>query len=90
MRVTLHLPAPLRLLVNNRPRVRVEVDGRTVADLLTALGREHPELAGALLDEQGTLRRQVTLYVGDDEARHVGGGQAALAADVHVVVPVTV
>jgi molybdopterin synthase sulfur carrier subunit len=90
MRVTLHLPAPLRPLVKNRPRVRVEVEGRTVADLLVALTQTRPELAGALLDEQGALRRQVTLYVGDDDARHMGGSDAALAADVHVVVPTTV
>lgn len=90
MRVTLHLPAPLRLLAKSKPRVRLEVDGRTVADLLATLRREQPVLAEALLDEQGALRRQVTLYLGDDDARHVGGGDAALAADVHVVVPVTV
>lgn len=90
MRVTVHLPVPLRPLVKNKPRVRVDLDGTTVADLLVALRAEQPDLAGVLLDEQGALRRPVTLYVGDEDVRAVGGGQAALAADVHVVVPVAV
>ncbi|MCE5239833.1 MoaD/ThiS family protein [bacterium] len=88
MRVTVHLPAPLRPLARNRPRVRVEVDGTTVADLLAALRQEHPDLAGALLDEQGGLRRHVKLYVGDEDTWHAGRGSAPLQADVHVVVPV--
>jgi len=90
MRVTVHLPAPLRPLAKSKARVRMEVEGRTLGDLLAALRQEHPELAEVLLDGEGVLRRQVTLFVGDDEARHVGGAQAQLAGDVYVVVPVAV
>jgi len=68
--------------------VRVEVDGHTVADLLAELRQGHPDLAGALLDEQGALRRHVKLYVGDEDTWHAGRGGALLRAHVHVVVPV--
>jgi molybdopterin synthase sulfur carrier subunit len=90
MRVTVHLPAALRPLARNKPRVRLDIEGGTLADLLLALRAEHPDLAAALLDETGAVRRQMTIYVGDDDARHVGGGQAAVVADVHVVAAVAV
>lgn len=87
MRTTVHLPQPLRPLAKDRERVRVDVDGETVGDLLVALREKHPDLAAALLDDQGALRRSVTLYVGDEDARRQGGLQAPLGSDVTIVVP---
>jgi len=90
MRVTVHLPAPLRPLVKGKPRVRLQVEGETLGDLLVALAQEHRELAGALINEQGELRPQVAVYVGADDARSAGRMSAPLQADVHVVVPTVV
>lgn len=87
MRTTVHLPQPLRPLAKDRERVRVDVDGATVGDLLVELQKKHPDLAAALLDDQGALRRSVTLYVGDDDIRRHGGMQAPLSSDVTIIVP---
>ena len=89
-RVTVHLPAPLRPLAKGKPRIRLQLEGETLGDLLMALAAEHPELAAALVNEQGTLRPHVTLYVGEDDARGEGRLAAELQAEVHVVVPAVV
>lgn len=86
-RVTVHLSAPLRGLAHDKARLRVEVEGETLTDLLLALAAEHPALAAALVDEQGALRPQISLYVGDDDARHAGWLAAPLDAHVWIVVP---
>jgi hypothetical protein len=45
----------------------VQVDGATVRDALEAVFRGNPRLRGYLLDDQGRLRRHVTVFV-DGEA----------------------
>jgi molybdopterin synthase sulfur carrier subunit len=89
-RVTVHLSAPLRPLVKGKPRVRVQVEGETLGDLLVALAQQHRELAAALINEEEELRPHVAMYVGDDDARHAGRLSAPLRADVHVIVPTVV
>ncbi len=42
------------------------LEGATVAELLVALEREHPALAGWILDERGALRRHINVYVGGE------------------------
>jgi sulfur-carrier protein len=90
MRVIVHLAAPLRPLVKDKARIRVDVEGETAGDLLLALAESHPDLVRALLDPQGALRPQVALYLGDEDVRSAGGMQAPLKAEAYVVVPVVV
>ena len=40
-----------------------EVDGATVHDLLRALEAAHPALSGWVLDERGSLRRHINVFV---------------------------
>jgi hypothetical protein len=89
-RVTVHLPAPLRALVEGRPRVRVRVEGETLGDLLVALARDHRELAAVLVNAEGELQPQLTFYIGDDDARSMGRLSAPLGTDVHIVVPTAI
>jgi len=49
-----HLPVPDRT-----------VDGTTVAAALDAVFADAPRLRGYVLDDQGALRRHVTVYVGE-------------------------
>ena len=39
------------------------IEGATVLDLLRGLEREHPALAGWVLDERGRVRRHINVFV---------------------------
>ena len=60
------LRAPLSELCGGREH---EVDGATVGDVLVALEREHPPIAGWVLDEQGRIREHVNVFVNGTPAR---------------------
>jgi len=40
--------------------------GETVAEVLQAVFRERPKLAGYILDDQGALRKHVTIFVNNE------------------------
>lgn len=74
---TLRLPTPLRAFCGGQDEVTLE--GETVGELLRALEREHPDLRGRILDENGEVRRFVNVFVDGANARGNGG----LNAGVH-------
>lgn len=41
-----------------------QVEGRTVAEIVTQLDQRFPGLAGYLVDEQGSLRQHVNIFLG--------------------------
>jgi molybdopterin converting factor small subunit len=61
---TVRLREPLKRLAGGTADHALE--GATVAELLAALEREHPALAGWILDERGALRRHINVYVGGE------------------------
>jgi sulfur-carrier protein len=75
------LREPLKRLAGDRAEHTLE--GATVSDLLRALEREHPATGGWLLDERGTLRRHVNVFVNGEPAEQ----DTAVAGDdrVHVI-----
>jgi molybdopterin synthase sulfur carrier subunit len=75
------LREPLKRLAGDRAEHTLE--GATVSDLLQALEREHPATGGWLLDERGTLRRHVNVFVNGEPA----GQDTPVAGDdrVHVI-----
>ena len=65
------LRAPLSELAGGRREL--ELDGATVRDVLRALEREHPAIAGWILDEQVSIREHVNVFVnGENESRGHG------------------
>ncbi len=64
---TFYLPATLRALVAGGGD-QLEATGATVGEALRQLERQHPRLAGWVLDERGGLRRHVSLFVNDSLA----------------------
>ncbi len=48
---------------------QTEVTGKTVAEIICALDRNYPGLAGYLIDDQGALRQHVNIFVGDSLVR---------------------
>jgi sulfur-carrier protein len=75
------LRAPLSELAGGRRELRLE--GATVRDVLRALEREHPAIAGWILDERVQIREHVNVFVNGEKSRE----ETALADDdrIHVI-----
>jgi len=61
------LRAPLSELAGGRREI--ELEGSTVAEVLRALEREHPDVEGWILDERGRIREHVNVFVNKDYGR---------------------
>ena len=51
----------------------VQVEGSTLAEVITNLDAAHPGFKDRLLDESGALRKFVNLFVADDDVRYLQG-----------------
>ena len=71
MSVTVRIPAPLRRVTNGLDKV--EVEGATLSDALTALDSQFPGIKERLLDETGDLRHFVNVYVNGEDVRFLQG-----------------
>lgn len=71
MSVTVRVPTTLRTLTGGSSTV--EVEGGTVAAVLDDLEAAHPGFKSRLLDDDGSLRKFVNLFVADDDVRFIDG-----------------
>ncbi len=75
MAITVRIPTPLRTLTGGQESV--EVEGKSVRDLVDSLESAHPGMKERLMDEKG-VRRFVNLYVGDEDIRFLDGLETEL------------
>ena len=68
---TVFIPAVLRPSVAGAKSL--ELDGKTVGELVTALLERHPGLGGQLLTPEGELNRFVNVYVNGQDVRYLDG-----------------
>ena len=61
------LRAPLSELAGGKREL--ELDGSTVGEVLQALEREHPGVKGWILDERGSIREHINVFVNKDYGR---------------------
>lgn len=71
MSVIVRVPTTLRTLTAGEAEVSIEAS--TVGELITALDAAHPGFRDRLLDEDGSIRRFVNLFVADDDVRYLQG-----------------
>ncbi len=71
---------PLKPLAGGSGEHRI--DGSTVLELLRGLEREHPEVAGWVLDERGRIRHHINVYVNGER----GGEATAVSGEDRVEV----
>jgi molybdopterin converting factor small subunit len=71
---------PLKNLAGGR--AEHEIGGATVSELLRGLEDLHPPVAGWILDERGTIRRHINVFVNGER----GGGDTAVASGDRVEV----
>lgn len=71
MSVVVRLPSQLRSLVGGAGEIPVEAT--TVREAIWAVEEGHPGLATRVLDDQGSLRRFVNVFVADEDVRFLNG-----------------
>jgi molybdopterin converting factor small subunit len=68
---TVRIPTILRPYTEGAAEVSAE--GGTLADVLDSLEAAHPGIRARVLDDDGTIRRFVNVYVNDDDVRFADG-----------------
>ena len=71
MPVTVRIPTILRTYTGGASEVSAE--GGTLAEVLDDLERTHSGIRARGVDETGSLRRFVNVYVGNDDVRFLDG-----------------
>ncbi len=67
MAVTVVIPTTLRLFTEHRSEI--ELEGKTVGEVLTHLSEEYPETKKVLFDENSQLRSFVNVFVNEESIR---------------------
>ena len=75
MGVTVRIPAPLRRVTNDQDRVEVEADN--LADMVDAMEEKFPGIKERLIDETGSLRHFVNIYVNGEDVQFLQGLETA-------------
>lgn len=78
MSATVRVPTTLRTLTAGASEV--EVEGETLAEVIANLEAAHPGFRERLLDEDGSLRRFVNVFVADDDVRFLDGLETKVPA----------
>jgi molybdopterin synthase sulfur carrier subunit len=70
------IPTPLRKLTNNEEVV--EVSAKTIGDAFAELQTRYPGIKDRLLDDSGSVRRFVNVYVNEEDIRFLQNQQTTL------------
>ena len=70
------IPTPLRKLTNNEELV--EVNAATIGDAIVELQTRYPGIKDRLIDETGSIRRFVNVYVNEEDIRFLENQKTAL------------
>lgn len=71
--ITVELPKALCSYGDETSSVVIEGSVRTIGDALAALGRKSPRALDRIMDEQGTVRRHVNIFVDGENIRFLDG-----------------
>jgi molybdopterin synthase sulfur carrier subunit len=86
MSVSVRIPTILRTYTEGKSEV--SADGDTLSAVLVSLESNHPGISARILDDAGSLRRFVNVYVGNEDVRFTDGLQTATPEGAQVsVVP---
>ena len=86
MAVIVRMPTPLRKLTGDRSEI--EGTGSNMRELLDNLEDLHPGIRERLVDEGGTVRRFINVYLNEEDIRFLDGLETAVAdGDRVTIVP---
>ena len=80
--MTVHIPSALRSYTKQKSEVAAE--GRTVADVVSALDCRYPGLRFRIITEQDTIRQHIRIFVNEEQVRDLS---VALQPDgqIHII-----
>ena len=84
MSVFVRIPTILRTYTGGSAEVSAEPG--TLRDVIANLDAAYPGLAGRIVDDSGSLRRFVNVYVGDEDVRFAQGLDTPVPAGARVSV----
>lgn len=71
MSIVVKVPTQLRTLTGGE--AQIEAAGATVREVVADIESRHPGIGERLLDEAGSLRRFVNIYVDEEDVRFLNG-----------------
>ena len=86
MAVRFHIPGPLSPLTCGRRTVELETSPASLRDALEALFAIYPGLRDRILNEQGSVREHVNLFVDKEDARYLDGLATRLSGPAEIVI----
>lgn len=83
---TVYVPSPLRRMTGGQSKI--QANGRSVRELLTALERQYPGIRQQVCDETGDVRSFINVFVNGTEIRQLQGLATPLGdADEVSIIP---
>jgi molybdopterin converting factor small subunit len=79
---TIIIPTPLRKFTNNTSKL--EIKGGSIKEVINELTLNFPDLKKNLLDDTGSLRSFVNIFVGNDDIRNLQQEDTAVKEDTVV------
>ena len=64
----------------------VEAPGATVGEVLGGVATAHPRFSELVFERDGSLKRYLAVFVGDQDVRHLRGLDTPVADDVEIIV----
>ena len=85
MASTLRIPSPLRRFTNGESSI--DVNGGNVGHVLEELFRAHPDIKGHLVEDDGSLRNFVNIFIEGEDIRQKGGMGAEVVdgSDIRII-----
>jgi molybdopterin converting factor small subunit len=84
--VTFRIPTYLASFADGRNVLAIEGSPANVSEALKALWREYPGLRDRIVDEQGTVRQHINIFVGDEAIRFADGLSTNVPADAEILI----
>ena len=71
--ITLELPKALCSFAETQASIVLDDSCKTVGEALTALGERSPKALDRIMDESGSVRRHVNIFVNGESIRYLDG-----------------
>lgn len=86
MGVKVRIPTPLRSLTGGKDEV--EIEGKTIKEVLNNLEKNHPGFKERIFDNNGDLRRFVNVFLNDEDIRFIKNLETEVSeGDIVSIIP---